>query len=84
MKLKRKIRWLGGAAAIVTLLGLITLDTVHPTVVLATEDKLILLSLISALLGVDILLERIVGGEAFPLEISIDGGATESEADDDD
>jgi hypothetical protein len=59
MTLKRRIRMLTGGLAVVTVLALVAADTVHPTVSLALEDKVLLVSLASTLLGVDFALENI-------------------------
>ena len=64
MTAKRRIRSLAGLAAVITLLGLIAADTIHPNIALSLEDKAILISLISALLGVDLALHQL------PFEIS--------------
>ena len=59
MKLKNRARSLAGFAAVITLLGLIAADTIHPQITLGVEDKVILISMISALLGVDLALDRL-------------------------
>lgn len=59
MTFRKQIRTIAGLAAVLTLLGLIAADTVHPKVALSLEDKLLLVSLISALLGVDLALNQI-------------------------
>lgn len=64
MTAKRRIRSLAGFAAVITLLGLIAADTIHPNIALSIEDKAILISLISALLGVDLALHQL------PIELS--------------
>lgn len=64
MTAKRRIRSLAGFAAVITLLGLIAADTIHPNIALSLEDKAILISLISALLGVDLALHQL------PIELS--------------
>jgi hypothetical protein len=56
---RQRARSLAGVLAVVTLLGLIVADTVAPTVTLSVADKWLLISLISALLGVDIVSERL-------------------------
>jgi hypothetical protein len=66
MSLKRQIRVLVGGVAVLTLLALIAADTIHPTVTFATEDKLLVTSLITGLLGIDIALNQ--------LPISLDTG----------
>lgn len=64
MTAKRRIRSFAGFAAVITLLGLIAADTIHPNIALSIEDKAILISLISALLGVDLALHQL------PIELS--------------
>lgn len=59
MNLRTRIRSVAGLAAVLTLLGPIVADTVDPAVTLSLEDKAILISLISALLGVDIALSEL-------------------------
>lgn len=54
MTFRKQIRTVAGLAAVLTLLGLIALDTIHPEVALSLEDKLLLVSMVSALLGVDL------------------------------
>lgn len=70
----RKVRAAGGFLAIVGLVGLTVLDAVHPNVTLNNTQILVLISLISALLGIDIMghmqVERVVrsirdGADAF-------------------
>jgi len=75
MSLKRQIRVLVGGVAVLTLLALIIADTINPTVSFATEDKLLVTSLITALLGVDIALQE--------LPISIDTGSSDNGGSDD-
>lgn len=59
MSLKRRIRPLAGFAAVLTLLALMVADTIHPEITLTLENKVLLVSLISALLGVDIALDQL-------------------------
>lgn len=59
MTLKSKTRSLAGLAAVITLLVLIGADTIYGGISLGIEDKLLLVSLISALLGADIALNEI-------------------------
>jgi len=59
MSLKRQVRVLVGGVAVLVLLGLIAADTVSPTVTFATEDKLLVTSMITALLGIDIALNQL-------------------------
>lgn len=68
MKLKNRARSLAGFAAVLTLLGLIAADTVFPEVTLGVEDKVILISMISALLGVDLALNQL------PINLQTGGG----------
>jgi hypothetical protein len=68
MTVRKKARSLGGLAAILTLLGLIAADTIHPQISLSLEDKVILVSLISALLGVDLALKEL------PIKLNLKGG----------
>lgn len=68
MKLKNRVRSLAGFAAVLTLLGLIAADTIFPEVTLGVEDKVILISMISALLGVDLALNQL------PINIQTGGG----------
>jgi hypothetical protein len=59
MTARRRIRSLAGLAAVITLLALIAADTIHPGISLSFQDKAILISLISALLGVDLALHQL-------------------------
>ncbi|UHQ96484.1 hypothetical protein [Natrinema halophilum] len=59
MSFKSRIRPLAGFAAVLTLLALMVADTVHPEITLTLENKVLLVSLISALLGVDIALDQL-------------------------
>ena len=54
----KKARRVGGLLALGTLLALVSAHTVHPEIVLQTEDKVLLTAIVSALLGVDILTKR--------------------------
>jgi len=76
MTARRRLRSLAGFAAVITLLGLIAADTIHPDISLSFQDKAILISLISALLGVDIALQQL------PIEIA--PNRTTSKSDDGD
>jgi hypothetical protein len=76
MTARRRLRSLAGFAAVITLLGLIAADTIHPGISLSFQDKAILISLISALLGVDIALQQL------PIEIA--PNRTTSKSDDGD
>lgn len=68
MKLKSRVRSLAGFAAVITLLGLIAADTISPEITLGVEDKVILISMISALLGVDLALNQL------PINLQNGGG----------
>lgn len=59
MSLRRRMRTLLGAATVVVLLLLIALDTLDPAVELSIEDKAILISLIAALLGLDLAMSNL-------------------------
>lgn len=59
MTTRKRVRSVAGLAAVFTLLGLIAADTIHPDVALSLEDKVILISLVSALLGVDLALSEL-------------------------
>jgi len=59
MSLKRQIRFLTGGAAVLTLLGLVAAETIIDGVTLTLENKLLLISLISTLLSVDIALDQL-------------------------
>jgi len=76
---------LGGLAAVMTLLALIVADTIHPEIALGTEDKVILITLIGALLGIDRLIKKLPFveefGDGFSVEIA--PASDEDEKDDD-
>jgi hypothetical protein len=59
MTVRKKARSLAGLAAVLTLLSLIAADSIHPQISLSLENKVILVSLISALLGVDLALREL-------------------------
>ncbi|QBI90085.1 transmembrane domain protein [Halobacterium phage ChaoS9] len=59
MTVRRRIRSLAGFAAVITLLVLIAADTIHPGISLSLQDKAILISLISALLGIDLAIHQL-------------------------
>jgi len=59
MSLKQRARALAGLAAVLTLLGLIVADTLSGQITLSLEDKLLLTSLVSGLLGVDFALDQL-------------------------
>ena len=72
MTLKQRIRTLTGGLAVVLLLSLVTIDAVDPNVTLGIADKLLLASVASVLLGVDLLFtEGLLGS---PLNITISRG----------
>ncbi|WP_226043500.1 hypothetical protein [Natrinema sp. DC36] len=74
MTLKRRIRPLAGFATVLTLLALIVVDTIHPGVTFTLEDKALLISMISALLGVDIARDQLssfpISWDQIPLKLS--------------
>ena len=76
---------MAGFAAVVTLLALIAADTIHPEIALGTEDKVILITLIGALLGVDRLIKKLPLLEKFEdgLSLEISPVSNEDEKDDD-
>lgn len=55
----RTARAVGGLLAIVTLLGLVAADVLSPAVTLDPPELAVLLGVISALLGIDIVSERL-------------------------
>lgn len=59
MTLRKQARTVTGALAVITLLVLLIADTIYPGVTLVLEDKLLLVSLISALLGVDLAIHQL-------------------------
>ncbi|SEH60627.1 hypothetical protein SAMN05192561_11222 [Halopenitus malekzadehii] len=61
MRLRRQIKAIGGLATLLVFLGLVVADTVDAGVTLSVEDKVILLTLVGTLLGLDKLLEQIPG-----------------------
>jgi hypothetical protein len=82
----KKARRVGGLLALGTLLALVSAHTVHPEIVLQTEDKLLLTAIVSALLGVDILAKRsdvlrgaLSGAIAGAFEAPDDGGPDNGE-----
>lgn len=85
MKAKKRARALAGFAAVITLLALIVADTIHPEIALGTEDKVILITLIGALLGVDRLIKKLPLLEKFEdgFNIEISPVSNEDEKDDD-
>lgn len=76
-------RRIGGLMALATLLALVAADTVSATITLDSGDKLLLVSIVSALLGVDIVTKRgDVLGSA--LGAALDELASNGGSDDDD
>jgi len=61
MRLRRKVKAVGGLATLLVLLGLVVADTIDAGVTLSVQDKGMLLMLIGTLLGLDKLLERGLG-----------------------
>lgn len=55
----RAARATGGLLTIATLLGLVVADVVHPSITLDPTNLTLLLAIVSALLGVDIITERL-------------------------
>lgn len=55
MEYIRIARAIGGLAAILTLLGLLTLEVMQPSVVVEWPRLILIVALISALLGIDIM-----------------------------
>jgi len=71
----RASRAVGGLLAIVTLLSLVAADFLMRGKALDPNRVLLLLGLISALLGVDIIIERIAGGALPDATVSIELGS---------
>lgn len=61
MSARSHARAVAGVASVLVFLGLVAADTVDPTISLSLDDKLILLSLIASLLGLDMLREQLPG-----------------------
>ena len=59
MTLRRYVKALGGAVTLLVFLGLVIADTIDAGVTLSFQDRVWLLTLIGALLGLDKLLERV-------------------------
>jgi len=59
MTLRQRARTAAGFLAVVTLLVLVGADTLNQGVTLSFEDKALLVSLVSALLGVDLALNEL-------------------------
>lgn len=53
-----KARRIGGLMTLAVFLALVAADTVHPAIVLEPDDKILLVSMVGTLLGVDILTKR--------------------------
>ena len=85
MKAKKRARALAGFAAVMTLLALIVADTIHPEIALGTEDKVILITLIGALLGIDRLIKKLPFIEELEdgFNVEISPVSNEDEKDDD-
>lgn len=85
MKVKKRARALAGFAAVMTLLALIVADTIHPEIALGTEDKVILITLIGALLGIDRLIKKLPFIEELEdgFNVEISPVSNEDEKDDD-
>lgn len=73
MTLRQRIRTVTGGLAVVTLLALVAADTIYPGVTLGVEDKILLASVASVLLGLDL---AIMQG---PLNIRISRGENEDD-----
>jgi hypothetical protein len=73
MTWRKRARTLAGLAAALALVGLITADVLLPDVTFSIQDKAILLTLISGLLGVDLAIQNVelIGGTS--------GGGTDDE-----
>lgn len=59
MTTKERLKAIGGFLAIVTLLGLVAADTLLTSVTFYIYDKVLIVTLITALLGVDMALETL-------------------------
>lgn len=81
---QQRLRSLAGLLAVITLLGLIVADTVLPEVTLTGADKGLLITLISALLGVDIATDRLGPVARGALSGAIEGIASSGGRDDGD
>lgn len=84
MKAKKRARALAGFAAVITLLALIVADTIHPEIALGTDDKVILITLIGALLGIDRLLKKLPAIESFNDGLNVEISPIQNEDDKDD
>lgn len=84
MKAKKRARALAGFAAVITLLALIVADTIHPEIALGTDDKVILITLIGALLGIDRLLKKLPAIESFNDGFNVEISPVQNEDDKDD
>jgi len=73
MNLRKRAKAVAGLLAVIVLLGLIAADTVDASVTLTLEDKILLLSLIASLLGLDKLADALpLPGVVQPSEDSDD------------
>lgn len=75
---------MAGFAAVITLLALIVADTIHPEIALGTDDKVILITLIGALLGIDRLLKKLPAIESFNDGLNVEISPIQNEDDKDD
>lgn len=57
MTARKRVKAVGGLVALLVFLGLVVADTVDPSITLSLEDKIVLLSLIASLLGLERLME---------------------------
>lgn len=53
MTSRNRVKAIGGLAALLVFLGLVAADTVYSSITLSIEDKIVLLSLIASLLGLE-------------------------------
>lgn len=76
MTSRKRVRTLTGGLAVLTLLGLVVADTMIDGIRLSAQNRMLLVGLISALLGVDFALERwapaIKGATAGAVEALLD------------
>ena len=75
MNYRKRIRALTGGVAVLVLLGLISADTLFAGVTLTLADKALLVSLVSALLGIDIALTQA------PISLQLDTSADSGDGD---
>jgi len=69
MNLRRHVKAIGGLATLLVFLALVVADTIDAGVTLSLQDKVLLLTLIGTLLGLDKLLERLP-----TIDIGLSGG----------